>query len=118
VHRDLYVQAEIPTHNHAIPDTRYAAGSVVWSNSGSVRTIRAQIIDTLSVITCNCRGYMVVDGQMSYTLLALNDEIAACATERSRPSSSDPPVPYQPLQLFTDEPAAITHSQLVPYYKQ
>jgi hypothetical protein len=56
---------------------------------------------------------MVVDGQMSYTLLALNDAIAACTTDRSRPSSSDPPVPYQPLQLFTDEPAAITHSQLV-----
>jgi hypothetical protein len=56
---------------------------------------------------------MEFDGQMPSTLLALNDAIVACVTDRSRPSSSAPPGPYQPLHLVADDFTPISHSQLV-----
>jgi hypothetical protein len=51
--------------------------------------------------------------ELASTLLALNDAIFACMTDRSWPSSSSLPGPYQPLHLIADDFTPISHSQLV-----
>jgi hypothetical protein len=51
--------------------------------------------------------------ELASTLLALNDAIFACMTDRSWPSSSSLPGPYQPLHLVADDFTPISQSQLV-----